>query len=373
MLGLSLLLPVFSIYVHGMDEATPLLVGITLGAYGLTQALFQVPFGLMSDKFGRKRMILVGLAMFAVGSVVAAVTDDIYILLCARLLQGSGAIASSCLAWIADSTNEKLRNTSMAYIGMSIGVSITLGLVLGPVVGGLWSVRHLFWLCLFLSLVSISYVSIFLRSPSPIGSSLTKSGNPAFSHWSDVLKGQGLWRLDVGGFIKNVCMTSVFFAIPMELKRHYHMAHMWKVYLPMTIIGLFVMMACSRQADRGYARQFLVLGFVFVAVSVGIVAFSQDHLARLLCGFFTFYAGIAILEPIMPSAVSKLAPKEYTGATLGVFNMSQYLGTFCGGVLAGTVIVYGFEHLFLALSFAAFVAGIVVSFTKMAGVVKLET
>lgn len=364
MLGFSLLLPVLSIYVHGMEGATPFLVGITLGAYGLTQSIFQVPFGLMGDKFGRKLIILAGLAIFAVGSVIAAITDDIYILLCARFLQGSGAIASSCLAWIADSTNERLRNTSMAFIGMSIGMSITLGIILGPVVGGLWSVKYLFWICLFLSVACMIYISIFLKTPCVANSNPAKTLNPSFSHWSDVLKGQGLWKLDICGFIKNICMTSVFFAVPLVLKRHYHMTGMWKIYAPMTILGMLVMMGCSRQADKGYAKQFLVLGFAFITVSVGIIAFSEDYLTRLLCGFFAYYVGISILEPILPSAVSKLAPEGYTGTTLGVFNMSQYFGTFCGGLLAGTMIGFGFERLFLSLSIAAFVGAIIVSFTK---------
>ncbi|MGR3319752.1 MAG: MFS transporter [Candidatus Anammoxibacter sp.] len=364
MLGLSLLLPVLSIYVYGMGEATPFLVGLTVGAYGLTQAIFQVPFGLMSDKYGRKLMILIGLVMFAIGSIVAALTDDIYILLCARFLQGSGAIASSCLAWIADTTNEKFRNTSMAVIGMSIGMSITLGLILGPLIGGTWDVRYLFWICLFLALISIIYVSIFMKTPCSTDAMTVKAENPSFSHWSDVIKSNGLWKLDLCGFIKNLCMTSVFFAVPLVLKRHYHMAHMWKIYVPMTILGLLVMRACAKQADKGYAKQFLVLGFAFITVSVGIIAFSEDHLTRLLCGFFTYYVGIAILEPILPSAVSKLAPANYTGTTLGVFNMSQYFGTFCGGILAGTLISTGFEHLFFALSIAAFIATIIAGFSQ---------
>ena len=364
MLGLSLLLPVFSIYVSGMSEATPFLVGMTLGAYGLTQTIFQVPFGIMGDRYGRKLVVITGLIMFAVGSIIAGLTNDIYILMYARFLQGSGAIASSCLAWIADTTNEKLRNRSMAFIGMSIGLSITLGLILGPLIGGTWDVKYLFWICLFLSIVSIAYISIFMKTPNDDPSKQNKISNPAFSHWSDVLKGGGLWRLDFAGFIKNICMTSVFFAVPLVLKRHYHMTHMWKIYVPMTLLGMFVMMGCSKQADKGYAKQFMALGFAFITVSVGIIAFSENHLTRLICGFFTYYVGIAILEPILPSAVSRLAPKNYTGTTLGVFNMSQYFGTFCGGVLAGLMITLGFEHLFLSLSGAAFVATIIVAFVK---------
>lgn len=363
MLGVSLLLPVFSIYVHAMKDATPFLVGMTLGAYGLTQSVFQVPFGMMSDKFGRKPIIIIGLIIFAVGSIIAAVTHNIYILMGARFLQGSGAIASSCLAWIADSTNVKSRNTSMGFIGMSIGMSITLGLILSTIIGGTWGVQYLFWLCLFLSVSSIIFISIFLKSQPRIASS-QNSDNLSLSHWSDVIKSNGLWKLDLSGFLKNICMTSVFFAVPLILKRHYHMTQMWKIYLPMTILGMFIMMGCAKQADKGRSKHFLIMGFVFIAISVGVIACSEDHITRLLCGFFAYYIGVAILEPILPSAVSKLAPEKYTGTTLGVFNMSQYFGTFCGGMLAGSLISTGFTYFFFSLSIAALIGVILCSFTK---------
>lgn len=361
MLGLSLLLPVFSIYVHEMKGATPLLVGLTMGAYGLTQTIFQVPFGILSDKYGRKLLIIVGLAMFGIGSIIAAMTDDIYILMFARFLQGSGAIASSCLAWISDSTNEKVRNTSMAFMGMSIGMSITLGLIVGPIIGGTWGVKYLFWICLFLSISSILFISIFLKSPR-ITTHHGEGSN--FSHWSDVIKKYGLWKLDICGFLKNVCMTSVFFAVPLVLKQHFHMAHMWKIYVPMTFLGMFVMMGCSKFADKGYAKVLLISGFAFIGISVAIIGCSENNITRLLCSFFAYYVGIAILEPILPSAVSKRAPKNYSGTTLGVFNMFQYFGTFCGAMMAGLLISKGFPLLLFSLSIAAFIGLIFASITK---------
>lgn len=364
MLGLSLLLPVFSIYVHGMSGATPFLVGITMGAYGLTQTLFQVPFGILSDKYGRKLLIIIGLIIFAGGSILAGITDNIYMLMAARFLQGSGAIASSCLAWIADATDEKRRNTSMALMGMSIGASITFGLIMGPVIGGTLGVKYLFWVCLFLSVSSIIFISIFLKSPKAVTTTNQHNDNLTFSHWSDVIRLNGLWKLDLCGFLKNLCMTSVFFAVPLVLKNHYHMAHMWKIYVPMTFLGMFVMMLCAKFADKGYSKLFLILGFAFIGVSVGVIACSENHITRLLYGFFSYYVGIAMLEPILPTAVSKRAPENYTGTTLGVFNMCQYFGTFCGAIMAGLLISSGFMHLFFSLSLAAFIGLIFATLTK---------
>ncbi len=364
-LGLSLLLPVFSIYVHGLQGATPFLVGITMGAYGLTQTLFQVPFGLLSDKYGRKSIIILGLALFAGGSIIAGLTSDIYWLMCARLLQGSGAIASSCLAWISDATDESRRNTSMAFMGMAIGASITIGMIVGPLVGGAWHVQYLFWICLFLALASMTVLTFFLKEPIKHKLPTNNDGESAFTHWGQVLKGKELWKLDLSGFIKNLCMTAVFFAVPLVLKQHYHMLHMWKIYVPMTFLGITVMMGCSRLADRGYAKHFLLFGFGLIAVSIAVIACSENHLFRLLCGFFAYYTGHAVLEPLMPSAVSKLAPKKYTGTTLGVFNMCQYFGTFCGAMLAGSIISSGHANLFFIISGIAAIGLAISGFTRI--------
>lgn len=364
MLGLFLLLPVFSIYVHEMKGATTLLTGITFGAYSLTQMLFQVPFGLLSDKLGRKFVIILGLTIFAVGSIIAAITTNIYILMAARFLQGSGAIASACMAWIADSTNENIRNTAMGFMGMSIGLSITLGMIVGPIVGGTWSVQYIFWICLFLSLINILYVSLFLKNPFPI--SQLRQINPAFNHWSDVLKQNGLWKLDISGFLKNVCMSAIFFAIPLLLKKHYQMTHMWKIYLPITLIGTVIMMGSSRLADKGYVKHFFIAGFVLIMIAAILIGCSEDNLQRLIYGFFIYYAGQSLLEPIFPSTVSKLAPAHYTGTTFGVFNMSQYLGIFCGSMVAGTIVsAAGFPHLFFLLSITALLGLIAITFVKM--------
>ncbi|MGK7344400.1 MAG: MFS transporter [Candidatus Nitrospinota bacterium M3_3B_026] len=334
MLGLSLLIPVFSVYAIGLPGSSSILAGLAFGIYGLTQALLQIPFGYLSDKFGRKPVVASGLFVFGVGSVIAALTSNIYVLIAARFLQGAGAIASACFAWIADLTEESRRNRAMAFMGISIGGGVVLGMILGPVAGGVMGVPFLFWVAAALSAVAIYITVAVLGEPppsgrhGPAGPGLNPAGIARAAFTPDLL------RLDAAGFLVNFCMIGAFFTVPIRLSEYFGMGELWKVYIPLSVMGAAAMGVSSARADRGSARGVMTAAFMALALAFLILS-AAATLWVLLAGFAVFFAGFSVLEATLPAAVSKLADPAGKGAVIGVFNLCQFSGTFAGGLAAG--------------------------------------
>jgi MFS family permease len=336
MFGLSILIPVFSIYAVGLPGSTPVLAGIAFSVYGLTQAILQIPFGYFSDRFGRKPVVIGGLALFAVGSVIGALTGNIYVLIVARLIQGAGAIASACFAWIADLTADSRRNMAMAFMGMSIGTGIVLGMIFGPAIAGHTGVQFLFWVSAGLSVVAIVVTAFVLKEPTadkgPDHEAFSLDPRKALRYAADV----NLLRLDIAGMLVNMSMIGVFFVVPLRLSTMFEMGEMWKIYLPLALMGGMAMMFSSRAADRGQARGVITVALAAVAVSFAVMAHFSS-VRGTLGGFALFFASFSVLEATLPAAVSKLADPAHKGAVIGVFNFSVFLGTFFGGLLAGFV------------------------------------
>ncbi|VAX17329.1 Inner membrane transport protein YajR [hydrothermal vent metagenome] len=334
MLGLSLIIPVFSVYATGLPGSTAFLAGLAFGIYGLTQAVLQIPFGYMSDRFGRKPVVAFGLAIFGLGSVMAAMTDNIYVLIAARFLQGAGAIASACIAWLADLTEPSRRNMAMAFAGISIGGSIVLGMILGPIIGGIIGVAPLFWVAAVLSVIAIFVTLGVLKEPEANHRTTTADSGLSFAKIKRVAITPDLLKLDIAGFVLNACMIATFFSVPLKLSESFAMSELWKVYLPLSIAGGFVMMMSSRKADKGSARKVLTGAFFLMFVAFVVLAFSNG-LPSLLGGFSLFFVGLCVLEASMPAAVTTLADPANRGSVVGVYNLSQFMGTFLGGMFAG--------------------------------------
>jgi MFS family permease len=348
MLGLFLILPVFALYAEGLPDVTPQLVGIAIGAYGLTQALLQIPFGMLSDRIGRKPVLIGGLLIFALGSVVAASSTTIYGIIAGRALQGCGAIAAVIMALAADLSREQRRLRIMAIIGISIGVAFGVAMVLGPILNHWIGVPGIFWLTAVLAVVGVGMV-IFVV-PTPRESHLHRDAEAVPGQIGKVLTEPELLRLDFGILTLHMSLTSMFLAYPLALRDlGVESAHHWMVYLPVMLLAMaamvpFVIIAESRRRMRP-----VFIGAIATLGLAGLVLFRFSHtLSGLVFALFIFFAAFNLLEATLPSLISKVAPGERKGTAMGVYSSSQFIGAFLGGVLGGWFHThYGNEGTFL--------------------------
>jgi MFS family permease len=336
MLGLFLIFPVFALYAEGLAGVTPALVGIAIGAYGLTQAFLQVPFGMLSDRLGRKPVIAAGLLLFAAGSVLAAVSDSIWGVIAGRMLQGSGAVAAAVMALAADLTREEQRTKAMAIIGMSIGVSFMLALVLGPVLNGWIGVPGIFGLTAVLALLGI--VLLFTGIPTPAQSRVHRDAEPVLDLFGRVLRDTGLLRLDFGIFALHMILTAVFLVVPLALRDSagIDVGQHWMVYLPVLLLSVALMIPLVVQAERKGRMPLVFPGAIgLLAIALAGLAFGGDGVWRIGAWMTVFFTGFNVLEATLPSLVSRLAPADSKGTAMGVYSTSQFAGAFAGGALGG--------------------------------------
>jgi MFS family permease len=335
MLGLFLILPVFALYAEGLPEVTPLLVGIAIGAYGLTQALLQIPFGMLSDRIGRKPVLVGGLLIFALGSAVAASAETIYGIIFGRALQGSGAIAAVIMALAADLSREQRRLRIMAFIGITIGIAFAVAMVMGPILNHWIGVPGIFWLTAVLALIGV-VIAVFVV-PTPLESHLHRDAEVVPDQFGKVLREPELLRLDFGILALHMSLTAMFLAYPLALRdlgieggRH------WMVYLPVMLLSMFAMVPFVIIAESRHRMRPIFLGAIAVLGVASLLLFEFDKtLGGLLIGLFVFFTAFNLLEATLPSLVAKVAPGERKGTAMGVYSSSQFIGAFLGGVLGG--------------------------------------
>ncbi|QKE28036.1 putative sugar transporter, major facilitator superfamily [Arcobacter acticola] len=330
--GLFLVLPVISVYAMNLEGATPTLVGVVIGGYALTQMIFQVPFGVISDKLGRKGTIVIGLILFAIGSLICAVSTDIYTLLFGRLLQGAGAIGAVVTATISDLVKEEQRSKAMATMGMFIGIAFAASMAAGPTIGASFGVHTLFYITMAIALGSIFVLLKMVPNPPHITHTYNKK-----VEMGAVLGNVNLIKMNITNFLQKGLMTFAFMLIPIVLTKHFgwELGELWKVYIPAMIFGFIAMAPAAIIAEKkGKFREILVIGIVFFAVSYLIIGFSPSATVFVI-GVVIFFIGFNMHEPIMQSLASKFAKVHQRGLVLGIFNSAGYLGTFLGGVLGG--------------------------------------
>jgi len=347
MLGLFMLLPVFSLHAHEYTGHTPMLVGVAIGIYGLTQGLFQVPLGVLSDRFGRRPVITCGLVVFALGSVMAAVADDIWGVIAGRALQGAGAVAAAVMALASDLTRETHRTRVMAVIGASIGVAFVLALVLGPMITALAGVSGLFWVTAALAVLAIGL--LYLGVPTP--PRMTTRGGSALAGLGVTLRDGQMLRLHAGIFILHAVMVATFVALPIALRDRagIDVADHWKVYIGVLVASVVFTVPLVFIADRaGRSCAVLVLGVLLLGLAFAGLAGASAGGAVLLAFLIVWFTGLNTLEATLPALVSRVAPMRARGAALGVYSTSQYLGAFAGGVLGGWFLGAGGERAVLA-------------------------
>ena len=342
LLGLFLLMPVWSVYAREIPGGEdPRLMGLALGAYGLTQALLQLPLGMLSDRIGRKRVIYAGLAVFIVGAVVAALASNVVGVILGRALQGAGAISAAITALLADLTREEHRTRAMAVIGMSIGLTFAGSLVAGPLLHHWIGVPGIFWLTAGLGVLALIGVASVIPDP---GISRFHPETEANRRWlRDVLHHPQLARLNWGVFALHAAQMSLFVGIPTALTQAgLAVEHHWTIYLPVVLIAFLLMAPAIIVAEtRNQLKPVFLAAIALMALAQWGFTFEHSTLTALTLGLGVYFVAFNILEASQPSLVSKLAPAAAKGTAMGVYATLQSLGAFVGGAAGGWLLHHG--------------------------------
>jgi MFS family permease len=331
MLGMFIILPVFVLYARQLPGGeSHTLVGLALGAYGLSQALLQVPFGWLSDRWHRKGTIYLGLVVFAAGSVIAGIAENLYLVVAGRAVQGAGAISAAVIALTADLTSEQNRTKAMAIIGMSIGGTFALSMVAAPALEGAIGVPGIFYLTAGLALAAILVVRFVVPDPET---------RPRAVHHAvpvrEVLRDRELARLNLGIFILHAVLMALFVVVPLQLERWLPGSLHWRVYLPVMLGGIALMLPVLLVSERKARRKPAFLGAIAVLGASTLLLSAAAVLPALVLALLLYFAAFNLLEASLPSLVSKLAPPSAKGTAIGVYSTSQFVGTFVGASLGG--------------------------------------
>jgi len=348
MLGLFMILPVFMVYAGQLQGATPLLAGLAIGAYGLTQALLQIPFGMLSDRIGRKPVIAGGLLLFALGSVIAAMSTSIIWIIAGRAVQGSGAIAAAIMAFNADLTREQHRTKAMAIIGMSIGLAFMAAMVIGPIINGWIGVPGIFWVSAGLAVGGLAI--LFMAVPHHAEHHVHRDAELVPSQLSGILADTQLLRLDFGIMVLHMILMANFVAVPLALHQlaQVHIDSHWQVYLPVLLVSVAIMIPFIILAEKHHLLKQVFIGAVAVLVlaELALLAF-HDTLVQIILSLVIFFSAFNLLEAMLPSLVSRVAPADRKGTALGVYSSSQFMGAFIGGASGGALYgAFGFTGVF---------------------------
>lgn len=367
MLGLFMILPVFALYAEELSHVTPFLVGVAIGIYGLTQAIFQIPFGAWSDRIGRKPVIIIGLLIFAFGSVVAAYADSIYGVIFGRALQGLGAIAAAVMALAADLSREEHRTKVMAIIGASIGASFMIALVVGPVFNNWVGVPGIFLITAVLAGLGIVLVVGFI----PTANQSAGVNNTAITRdtFKSVLTNTQLLRLDFGVFVLHMALTAVFVVVPLILRDHYQIDPVghWQVYLAVLVISLVLMVPAIIFAEKlNMAKPFFLLAILLCAVGQLSMGLMHQNFVWFFTAMVIYFWGFNFLEASLPTMVSKICNPQTKGTSMGVYSSSQFFGAFCGGAIAGLLAQEIDQNSVFMFAFIMFLIWFLVAFSMRA-------
>ena len=341
MLGLFIILPVFALYAEHLPGGdSHLLMGIALGAYGLTQAILQIPAGWMSDRYGRKPIIYASLILFALGSFIAASADNIYLVILGRIVQGAGALNAAVMALTADLTREEHRTKAMAMIGITIGITFSISMVLSPLLNSWIGVPGIFAMTGVLALLAMGVVKYVI--PDPVITRFHSDTEASGKQFANVLRNPELLRLDFGIFSLHAILMSVFMQVPFVLERNgLALAQHWYVYLPVMFIAFFLMVPPIIIAEKkAKMKQIFMLAVGLAAGGQILLMFAQNSLWGVAFALLIFFTAFNVLEATLPSMISKIAPLASKGTAMGVYSSVQFLGAFIGATVGGALMQY---------------------------------
>lgn len=341
MLGMFIILPVFAFYAeHLPGGVSYTLVGIALGAYGLTQAILQIPFGWLSDRIGRKPVIYIGLILFAIGSFVAASATDIYVVILGRVIQGAGAISAAVMALAADLTREEHRTKAMAAIGMTIGATFALSLIIAPALNNVIGVPGIFAMTGVLALLAM--VVVFKIIPDPLVSRFHSDTEASAGRFRNVLRNPQLLRLDFGVFALHATLMALWLVVPLSLRTTGLAAdNHWQVYLPVLLLSMVLIVPAIIYGEKkAKLKQIFVISIAVLLASQVMLAYAFDSLWGTTLALLVFFTAFNLLEATLPSLISKIAPVGAKGTAIGVYSSVQFLGAFVGATVGG----YLYQH-----------------------------
>jgi len=362
MLGLFIILPVFTLYAqHLPGGESHLLMGVALGAYGLTQAILQIPAGWMSDRYGRKPVIYVSLLLFALGSFVAAMADSIYWVIAGRVVQGAGALNAAVMALAADLTREEVRTRAMALIGMTIGATFSLSLVLSPLLNGVVGVPGIFALTGVLALLALLVVRFVV--PDPAITRFHSDTEASGKRLGEVLRHRDLLRLDFGIFTVHAILMSVFMQVPFLLRDNgLEVSLHWKVYLPVMLAAFVLMLPFIIVSERmGKVKQVFLLAIALAVVAQAMLLFGQHSLWGVTAGLLIFFTSFNVLEAKLPTLISIVSPLSARGTAMGVYSSVQFFGAFFGATVGGALMQYAGGNAVFVFSIALLVLWLLVA------------
>ena len=362
MLGLFMLFPVMSVYAVDYDSSTPFLIGMAIGVYGLTQALLQIPFGYLSDRFGRRPILIIGLLIFLLGSVVAANASNIIFVIIGRALQGGGAISAVLMAFLADSILEDNRAKANAFVGFQIGVAFMLSLIIGPIITSRIGLSGLFWVIGFLSIIAMLIV-LSLKHSKPVN-----YYQLSFGAFKEILT-RDLVALDFSVFSLHLILASGFIVMPILIIENQivSMIDNWQLYLPAVLLSFIGMIPLIIISERYKKTKYILLLSIFLLIISQIIFFTSSlNFSVFLLTLTIFFVAFNTIEAILPSLLSRTASASKRGLAMGIFSTSQFLGTFIGGAIGGLIYdIYDLNSVFLFTIFVAIIWWFMVLFSPL--------
>ena len=362
MLGLFMLFPVMSVYADGYENATPFLIGMAIGIYGLTQAIFQIPFGYLSDRFGRKPILLIGLLIFLLGSIMAANTSNIIIVVIGRAFQGGGAISSVLMAFLADSVSEKNRAKANAFVGFQIGVAFMVSLLIGPLISSRIGLSGLFWIIALLSLIAMNIVLSLKQNKSITYYKLSLEA------FKETLTKE-LLTLDFSIFSLHLILAAGFIVMPLLITENQivSMIDNWQLYLPAVLLSFLGMIPLIIISEKFKKTKYILLISILLLISSQIIFFSLNlNFKVFLITLTIFFVAFNTVEALLPSLLSRTASASKRGLAMGIFSTSQFLGTFIGGAIGGFIYdIYNLNSVFLFTIFVAIIWWLLILFMPL--------